>query len=64
MFLQQIKQTNPKNVPVSILNRPYKSSIYHKSNGKSELQLQLSQNYDFVFTNLLKNEAELTKSTA
>jgi len=38
---------------------PYKSSIYHKSNGKPELKLHLSRNYDFVFTNLLKNEAEL-----
>ncbi len=50
---------NPKNVPLSIKNWPYKSSNYQKSNGKPELQMRLSQNYDFGFTNLLKNETEL-----
>ena len=28
-----------------------------KSIGKPKLQMHLSQNYDFVFTNLFKNEA-------
>ena len=36
-----------------------KTSTYCKSNGKPKLQMCLSQNYDFVFTNLLKNGADL-----
>ena len=37
---------------------PYKTTIYGKSYGKPKLQMHLSRNYNFVFTNLLKNEAE------
>ena len=47
-----------KKISVQIQNRPSKTTIYCKSNGKPKLQTCLSQNYDFVFTNLLKNEAE------
>ena len=32
---------------------------YCKSNGQPTIQIRLSQNYDFVFTNQLKNEAQL-----
>ncbi len=41
-------------------DRPYKSSISHKSDGKIELQMNLSQNFDFVFTNLLKKRLQLS----
>ena len=51
---------NSKNVTVLLLNWPFKTNTYCESNGKSKLQMHLSQNYKFVFTNLLKNEAELS----
>ena len=38
--------------------RPYKSTTYGKSNEKQNLQTWLSWNYDFMFPNLLKYEAE------
>ena len=41
-----------------------KSASYCKSNGKPKLQMHLSPNYDFVFTNLLKNETVLRRSRA
>ena len=45
----------PKNVPVLLQNRVYKTLISCKSNGKPKLPRRLSQKYDFVvFTNLLK----------
>ena len=47
---------------VLLQNRPFKTIIYSKSNGKPKLLTRLSRNYDFVFTNLLKNEAELGSS--
>ena len=50
---------NSKNVLVLIHIRPSKNVAYCKSNGKQKLQMHLSQNYDFVFTNLLKYEADL-----
>ena len=48
-----------KNLHVSLKNRPKKSTTYCKSKGNQKLQMCLSRNYDFVFTNLLKNEAAL-----
>ena len=48
-----------KNVTVLLQNQPCKTTTYCKSIGKPKLQMCLSQNYDFVFTNLLKNEADL-----
>ena len=50
------------NLHVSLQNRPKKSTTYCKSKGNQKFQMCLSQNYDFVFTNLLKNEAESTES--
>ena len=47
-----------KNLQTYLQNMTYKSKICCKSNGKQKLQTHLSGNYDFVFTNLLKNEAE------
>ena len=42
--------------------KAFKTTNYCKSNGKPKLQMRLSWNYDFVFTNLLKNEEQrLTK---
>ena len=52
-----------KNLHVSLQNRPKKSTTYCKSKGNQTLQMCLSRNYDFVFTNLLKNEAELMSLT-
>jgi len=50
---------NPTNVPVQYkIARLYKSSIYHKSNGKPKLKLRLSQDYD-VYKLILKNETDL-----
>ena len=40
-------------------NWPKKSTTYCKSKGNQTLKTRLSRNYDFVFTNLLKNEAEM-----
>ena len=57
ILLKQINQKKSKNVPVLLENRPFKTIIYSKSNGKPKLPRSLSRNYDFVFTNLLKNEA-------
>ena len=44
-----------KNVPVLLQNRLYITSTYCR---KSKLLMHLSRNYDFVFTTLLKNEAD------
>ena len=48
-----------KNNSALLLNWPYKTTTYCKSSGKPKLQIHLTRNYDFVFTNLFKNEAEL-----
>ena len=60
ILLKQRSQIYSKNFPASLQNRPYKTTTYCKSNGKLKLQMRLSQNYDFVFTNLFKNEAALS----
>jgi hypothetical protein len=41
---------------------PHKSSSYHKRNRKPEFQLHLSQNYDFVFTNLVNKVLGIARS--
>ena len=48
-----------KNLHVSLQNKPKKSTTYCKSKGNQKFQMSLSRNYDFVFTNLLKNEAAM-----
>ena len=40
---------------------PCNSTSYGKGNRKQKLQTRLSQNFDFVFTNLLKNAADMVK---
>jgi hypothetical protein len=40
-------------------NRYLKPKIDYKNNGKWKLQTCFSPNYDFGFTNLLKNAADL-----
>ena len=52
-------QKNSINVHVLRQIRPDNSTTYGKGNGKQKLQTYLSQNYYFVFTNLLKNAAAL-----
>ena len=47
-----------ENVPLLFPNRPY------KSDGKPQLSICLSRNYDFVFNNLYKNEVVLYKKAA
>ncbi len=51
-------QKNSKNVYFLLQNRYLKPKISCKSNGKWKLQTCFSRNYDFAFTNLLKNAAE------
>ena len=48
-----------KNVHVLRQIRPYNSTTYGKGNGKQKLQTRLFWSYNFVFTNLLKNVADV-----
>jgi hypothetical protein len=52
-------QKNFKNVNFLLQGRHLKPKIDHKNNGKWKLQTCFSRNYDFAFTNLSKNSAEL-----
>ncbi len=43
-------------------NRHLKPKIDFENNGKLKLQTCFSRNYDFAFTNLIKNVAEIVNS--
>ncbi len=62
-FFQFLTKKNYKNVYFLVQNRHLKPKIDCKNNGKWKLQTCFSPNYDFAFTNLLKNAADLLRNT-
>jgi hypothetical protein len=52
------KSDNFFNVNILYHFRPYETTTFCESKGKTKLQAHLSWNFDFVFTNFFQNENE------
>jgi len=57
-YFKYVKKKS-RNVYVLLHLRFYNSTTYLKSKGKVKLQTRLTQNYNFVFTNFVKNKAQM-----